>query len=565
MDSSFIQSLTGQLNQISVQMNGESLNEVQSRIGEAVNILTNPKVNIVFGGHFKAGKSTILNTLLKRSILPIGDLPETGVGCVISSGSNDRVVASGRSGDKNLPCTTEEISKVVSRLDVSGEENQTIQDIDQVQISLRTRLIPSRCLWIDTVGINDTSEMDRRARKATQAADLLIWISPSKQFLSQAEQDFVCEHVAGHGQDAIVFVINAFLHDDLEAQWQSFCQTKLPAHRLRLLDYHKEMGFTRMPNMFAVSAQTPKKKMLFSLPICLNRRQIYNSFGMKDFRNWIQMIKNPGCSMVISSRLHQVLPRLREANAQLGTEMDRVNALHLELVTKEQQIRQAIKQREDFLKESRIIYLKFVKDYGNALRANMDEVEPDEFGSYIEDQLDQPVEMLLSELNSYARRYQQGLKNLGKLGFLKKEIKAQDIHVVLKTHDTKVGTTTGAVTGAAIGTAILPGIGTAFGLFLGSMIGVSLDVKDDEKKNLADKIKSLNNAVEETRAFTATLENEFYDYVSSHLGPKPILDSNLKENILGTKERSSQLAVWRDAIDQTISQIGHVIEQESGV
>ncbi|NJL32783.1 MAG: hypothetical protein HC893_01650 [Chloroflexaceae bacterium] len=178
--------------------------------------LINPRVTIVFAGHFKAGKSSVLNTLLERPILPTDDLPATGVRCVLRSGSSDAVVARGTNTQRIVPCKTEAIAKVVSRLSEDGADNEAIQVIDFVDITLANAPIPPNVYWVDTPGMNDTEDMTVRATEAARTADVLFWVLYSKQFLSMSEQTFLSTYIAERGNTSVFFHCQRFLKSGYE-------------------------------------------------------------------------------------------------------------------------------------------------------------------------------------------------------------------------------------------------------------------------------------------------------------------------------------------------------------
>src|SRR4051812_49887513 len=66
---------------------------LRQRLEQITGVLSRPDVRLVVGGHFSCGKSTMLNMLLGRDLLPTGDLPETGVPCELRSGPFAQAVA----------------------------------------------------------------------------------------------------------------------------------------------------------------------------------------------------------------------------------------------------------------------------------------------------------------------------------------------------------------------------------------------------------------------------------------------------------------------------------------
>jgi len=118
-----------------------------SLLATAAAIAGNP-VRVVFGGHFSSGKSTVINALLGRSLLPTSDYPETGVPCVITSGKANRVEVMSAGRPVELPFTRDAIAHEVSLVDDDGEYRERIRDIDQVNVELVENAPPDGVEWI---------------------------------------------------------------------------------------------------------------------------------------------------------------------------------------------------------------------------------------------------------------------------------------------------------------------------------------------------------------------------------------------------------------------------------
>lgn len=188
----------------------------------AVAAVERSTVTITFGGHFKAGKSSLINALLGRAILPVKDRPETGVASHIRSGEVDQCLVESIDGIVEVPCTTAEIASVSTLLDERGEARKTLAAIRRIQLTLEAAPLEPNIVWIDPPGLNDIQEMDVRLREAAEEADLLVWVLNSQQLLSEAEQAFLAEYVSTYGASALVFVVHVFLQQNPEAEWNRF-------------------------------------------------------------------------------------------------------------------------------------------------------------------------------------------------------------------------------------------------------------------------------------------------------------------------------------------------------
>ncbi|TVZ94937.1 dynamin family protein [Streptomyces sp. BK340] len=197
-------------------------------------VLAAPGTTVVFGGHFSAGKSSLLNLLIGRPLLPVDDFPETGVACVIRKGSADRVTVVRAGRRTEMPCTTDAIAEAVSLVAADGDYRREVLESCRVVIELADCPVPDRVRWVDSPGINDTDAMTTRAAEAAAHADLLVWVVNSRQPISTSEEEFLRAHRERHGPDSVLLLVNVFLTDDTPEQWQRFLATRADHHRARL-------------------------------------------------------------------------------------------------------------------------------------------------------------------------------------------------------------------------------------------------------------------------------------------------------------------------------------------
>ena len=64
----------------------EACPEIGRMLSEPLDRVTKPEVTLTFSGPFNAGKSTLLNAALRRPLLPMDELPETGTICRLRPG-----------------------------------------------------------------------------------------------------------------------------------------------------------------------------------------------------------------------------------------------------------------------------------------------------------------------------------------------------------------------------------------------------------------------------------------------------------------------------------------------
>jgi Dynamin family len=192
-------------------------------------------LRIVFGGHFSSGKSTMINMLIGRPLLPASSYPETGVPCVIRSGAENSIKVVAGSGTRTVPFGTESIAAAVRIVGKGGIYREVVRENTRLDVTLTAAdPIGPDTVWVDSPGINDTPVMTERAEVAARDADVLIWVVNSRQPVSEVEQAALRDHIATHGPASVVFLVNAFLDEDTRECWDEFMTELAPDHITRI-------------------------------------------------------------------------------------------------------------------------------------------------------------------------------------------------------------------------------------------------------------------------------------------------------------------------------------------
>lgn len=266
---------------------------------------------VAFGGHFSSGKSTVINALLGRDLLPTSDYPETGAICVLQAGPLDHAELSFRTPPgsararnragaqaetpRALPCTREAIERAVSLIDQHGATTVATGAVDRLHLTLAGAPIPEGMRWIDSPGINDTAAMSERASVAARDADILIWVLNSRQLLAETEVAFLEQHIARFGAASVVFLVNAFLGDrereENTADWRAFTADALPRHRDKLRSRAPSMGYQpgARPELVVVSARA----------LCSGKT---SGFGGPQLRRLLSELDTPTCPRIRKAR-----------------------------------------------------------------------------------------------------------------------------------------------------------------------------------------------------------------------------------------------------------------------
>jgi ribosome biogenesis GTPase A len=164
------------------------------------------RFNLVVLGEFKRGKSTLINALLGRAVLPTGVVPLTSVVTAIGPGDRDRlVVRYGDGRDRERPL--EEVADYVTEAGNPGNH----LGVELAHVELDHELLAAGLELVDTPGIGSIhSHNTAVARDFLPRVDAAICVLDAGQPLSEAEREWLRE-VAGR-VPRLLIVINKIDH-----------------------------------------------------------------------------------------------------------------------------------------------------------------------------------------------------------------------------------------------------------------------------------------------------------------------------------------------------------------
>src|SRR6185503_140876 len=120
-----VQGVTDEIVAVGAQLQAHAA-ELGQRIRGIARMLDQEQITVNFGGVFKAGKSTMINAALGRSILPVDDVPETGAVCCLLPGTEDHAVVVEGAIRRPIQCTTEAIRSQITLLSEQGERRDAV-------------------------------------------------------------------------------------------------------------------------------------------------------------------------------------------------------------------------------------------------------------------------------------------------------------------------------------------------------------------------------------------------------------------------------------------------------
>ncbi|WP_191556030.1 dynamin family protein [Metabacillus idriensis] len=155
--------------------------------------------HIAFTGHFSAGKSTMINTILEESILPTSPIPTSANVVLLQKGDKSVIL---HDGSGNLLKLNAEYSiQQVKDYCKQGEE------ILKVEISDSYQALPENVVIMDTPGIDSTDAAHRMATESTlHLADLIFYVTDYNHVQSEENVAFISEMI--HKGKNVCLIVN---------------------------------------------------------------------------------------------------------------------------------------------------------------------------------------------------------------------------------------------------------------------------------------------------------------------------------------------------------------------
>lgn len=151
--------------------------------------LVEDRFNLAVLGEFKRGKSTLVNALLERGVLPTGVLPLTSVVTVLAAGERERLLVSLTDGSE-FEAPLEELEAYVT--ETGNPENRL--GVQVVRVELAHELLDVGLDLVDTPGVGSIHEHNTSAaREFLAQIDAAVLVLDAGQPFTAAERDLARE------------------------------------------------------------------------------------------------------------------------------------------------------------------------------------------------------------------------------------------------------------------------------------------------------------------------------------------------------------------------------------
>jgi GTP-binding protein EngB required for normal cell division len=202
--------------------------------------LEGERFHLVVVGEFNHGKTTLINALLGRPVLPTGVTPTTAVIHHIeyAEAAHARAVREGGAA--------EAVDFETLRAWAVGERGGVERgDVQYLEIFYPAALLKNRVVLVDTPGVNDLSlQRADITYNYIPRSDAVLFLLDAGQLIKESERVFLCDKLLARSRDKIVFVVTKA---DI---WS-------PDERAEALAYVREQLGRLVPSpvIFPVSAQ----------------------------------------------------------------------------------------------------------------------------------------------------------------------------------------------------------------------------------------------------------------------------------------------------------------------
>ena len=167
----------------------------EGRCQELLVRLAEDRFNLAVVGQFKRGKSSLMNALIGRDLLPTGLLPLTSAITALCYGPKERVVVRRKGWSLQPEIPVEELADYVTERGNPGNEKGLIE----ARVELPLPFLRGGLYFVDTPGIGSArQENTATTYEFLPQADAIVFVTSVEAPLSEAEEGFlhdVAQHV----------------------------------------------------------------------------------------------------------------------------------------------------------------------------------------------------------------------------------------------------------------------------------------------------------------------------------------------------------------------------------
>jgi small GTP-binding protein len=163
------------------------IKQAHAAVSDALHRLSENRFNLVVFGEFKRGKSTFLNSLLGRDVLPTAVIPLTSIVTIVQYGEQERAVVRFLHGEQRT-VSLEEIEDYIT--ETANPENR--KGVARVEVFLPAPLLRDGVRLVDTPGVGSVYEHNTQvAQEFLPHADAAVFLVAADPPISKTEREFL--------------------------------------------------------------------------------------------------------------------------------------------------------------------------------------------------------------------------------------------------------------------------------------------------------------------------------------------------------------------------------------
>ncbi len=143
-------------------------------------------LQIAVVGEYNSGKSSFLNAVIGKDLLPVGCLPTTGCITCLRYGETPTIIARYHDGmSKSL--RLDEFQNLSSHNHLEPAQQEELQRLKLIEVFFPSQILEKNT-FIDTPGLNAPTEADKQVTdQILSESDVIIWVTSAMQVLGATE------------------------------------------------------------------------------------------------------------------------------------------------------------------------------------------------------------------------------------------------------------------------------------------------------------------------------------------------------------------------------------------
>lgn len=169
---------------------------------------------VLFTGGFSAGKSTLLNALMRKDILRMSINAETAIITKIVFEKDEKIIVHLKDVDKDSGHARKQemsVDKFFEAYRVDQGDPDKFKRVDYAVLQLEQEGIGgSMVQLVDSPGTQNSEADTKAARDFAKSADAIVYLINATQPFQQEDKAYIATHYAGKNMQNLFFVVNRF-------------------------------------------------------------------------------------------------------------------------------------------------------------------------------------------------------------------------------------------------------------------------------------------------------------------------------------------------------------------